>query len=135
MDIQKADPKARYRAVYLRCGFAIVVLTRHQEILVEQFKEVVVLELARTPHLLTVVSVVITSPVLLLSTLMLRYSRRVVSTNRFPLADDRLIRDTRVHHGPAAQRRALLLKYLAIALSLCAITISVLVYALVQTLN
>jgi len=140
MEIQKADRKVRHRALLglgvLATAIAgIVLLIGQQTVLVTEIKEVVIFELASTPHLLTLASVVILSPVWFFAALVLRYSRRVVSADRFPLANDRLIRDTRILRGQSARRMACLLKCLAIALSLCAATIVVCVFLLAQSLR
>jgi predicted ferric reductase len=138
--IQKADPVARRRAVWLLSALillslaAIILLNiavgslndwiaSHAELLI------------RHHYLSFLVMLLPVTPVLVLSGWMIRFAGRVVKSQRFPPPNSQLMRDVRVIEGRPAVLRARIAQILCWIILLSAAAIPLLVWSIFYQLG
>ena len=133
VDIQKADPVARKRAVFsliagLVAGLALFILFRYLVGNLNDWLEVNALFLVEHHYIVFLVMLLLVFPILWLSIYLIHFAGRIVKTERFPPHETPVIRDVRVLEGRQAILRGRLIQGLCWIILMAAATIPVLVW-------
>ena len=137
-EIQKADPRARRRALLILSGGLVIGLLLLG--LVEWFRPAIEDWIARDPRRLparlrlgfVALAVVAAGPSLALAVYLWRLGRRVVRAERFPPPELWMARDTVVAHGRAARVRGRAMQFLAAVVAVATVALLAALWRLVS---
>lgn len=130
MDIQKADPQARRRAmlaVIIAIPTAMVAryfLQTHQSSLIDWIRRDPKTTVARVRLVFAFIAVSLSGPVLIFSGYLWQFGRRTKETLRFPPAGTAVLHDTPILSGGRARRRGQALQLIAGFLTLAAMAMA-----------
>jgi len=129
-DIQKADPAARRRAIWIVAigsvfGALAILSYQHFESRIYEWIEKNIELLTSTPELPFLFSLVLVSPLLFLSTYLFVYGHRAARARRLPPPGYAVARDTPVHIGKDALVRARIVQILSLVIALAGAMIPV----------
>lgn len=135
MEIQKADSRARRRALItvlaaavIFCLFAVLGL----ESAIEDF---VTDQLSRRPFLLPIAGTVMVLPLALFALYLFYQGSQICSTRRYPRMGQKVIRDTPVLTGPAAVKRGRFVQVLAVLLFVIVACVPILLWEIAHLLS
>jgi len=127
MDIQRADPRACRRVIWIlvvsaAAGAVLLLWFEHSKPGIRAWiTERSDLIAERAGLLLVVIGVLLIGPLLAFSVYLWFLGRRIAIAQRYPLPSIKLIRDMKVVCSPAAEKRGRLVKAMALLLASLAI--------------
>ena len=141
MEIQKADPRARRKALVLLIiatiiGAIVILLLESQLSMLEQWiSDDPGVAFERLELTLAVLAVVVAVPLLGLAAYIWRLGARVIKTERFPPPGMAVIRDTPALTGTAARLRGRLIQAFAVIFALMAFALPIALWQIVDVLE
>ena len=140
-DVQKADPAARRHAVQfvvvgaILGALLIVGLERYRAPLLEWFLSEPELLTHRLALVFIFTTVVGSAPLFAFAIYLWSLGSKVTRVQRFPLPEQRVVRDTRIVEGEAAKARGRGFQVLAISLGVAGVMLSYLFWRLVSAIG
>jgi hypothetical protein len=139
-EIQKADPKARRKAILsvllgAVTGVGLYFVIEFTVGNVNHWLQANTLFLVEHHYLTFFVMLLLVSPILGGAAYLIHFTRKIIKTKRFPPPATPVIRDVRVSEGKAAVRRGWLLQILCWLILLPALTIPFLVWFIFYTVS
>lgn len=133
MEIQRADPKARRKAILSVIGGALFgtglyFLLEYMVGNINQWIETNALFMVEHHYVAFLLMLLLISPILWLSIYLIRFAGQIVKAERFPPPNTPVIRDVRVLEGRQAIRRGRLVQMLCWIILLTAAAIPPLVW-------
>ncbi len=141
MDIQRADPRARRRGIWIvvfgaAVGAILLLWFEHSLPGIRAWAtERSDLTAKRARLLLVVIGASLIGPLLAFSVYLWFLGRRIAIAQRYPLPSMKLIQDMKIVCGPAAEKRGRLMKAMALLLASSAIGLLSILWWLVNLLE
>jgi len=139
-EIQKADPKARRNAIFsvllgAVAGTALYFLLELSIGNVNLWVQANANFLVEHHYLTFLGMLLMVSPILLIAFYLIRFTRQIIKTERFPPPDTPVIRNVRVLEGKAAVNRGWLLQILCWLILMPALAIPFLVWFIFYSIS
>lgn len=116
--------------LFLICFFMLLnpELTNHtQEYLSSRFSE--------DPMLMVYSVVIVSIPLIVFSIYLFIHGHKVIKGRRFPVAGEKVIRETRILKGAAAIRHGRIIQCLSVLIIVASVTLPLILWQLVQTIT